>query len=523
MSRIHVRLRLEQPCVASATSVSEGGHSSLPFIRGRALLGAVARRFEEAREAGIAWDVFFSGRVRFSDARVLDPRSGAPCLPVPLSWHAPKGHAVEDLVTHATGWADHAVVFGAERAGGVALGRSGRQLGPSGRLQSVATTHGLRTAVDHDRQAAATSQLFGYEAITAGTTLGFHVDMDLEGVPAAKATALLQVAFAQPLYLGRSRSAEYGRARAEIVGPWPLVAEGAALQDNGDAIVLVLCASEVEAHDAAGRPGAIPAATELGLPVDWRLDHARTFVRRVRWAPFNGHWRRRDVERIALEAGSVLAYRGPAAALDLRLARGTAAAGVGSHRAEGLGRVILQPALLGVRAGAREGATATALGFLPVTETAVEAGLVPWPDDPLGAWARARHDAGNRRAEAHALAERFVKGLPPKLLRGSKDFPGASQWRRLAQEGSSRIGRGVGAHADLRAALFRADAGLCVHGVSKRQWNREVKGGQSLVDLLGERLSESLPDADIIGPLVAALVGASVAHAINQGREGGQG
>ncbi len=91
-----------------------------------------------------------------------------------------------------------------------------------------------------------------------------------------------------------------------------------------------------------------PAPAVFGLPAGSEFLASESAVSTRRYAPWNAHLGRRDLERQAIEAGSVLSYQIPHG-IDVGLLKLNCL--VGLWREVGLGRVWLAPEMLAVRHG----------------------------------------------------------------------------------------------------------------------------------------------------------------------------
>ncbi|MEW5892442.1 MAG: hypothetical protein AB1697_04815 [Pseudomonadota bacterium] len=435
MKAFGLQLTLLDDVVLSERPASAGGHASLDYVPGAALLGAAAARLYAQLGPEAAYVVFHSGQVRFGNA--LPATGERLCAPMPFCWHARKLDRAmveqrllgERLLNfqHERAFADHAQPR--QLREGYVRG-DGRVVRPVKLLR-------MKTAIDPQSGRALEAQLFGYEALAAGTTLLARVEAD----DAVDATLFdkVRAALDGELLLGRSRSAEYGRARASIVAP-PEFAAGAVA---GQTELTLWCLSDLAVADGWGTPTLEPRPEWLGLPKGcWRPE--QSFLRFRRYAPFNAARRLPDMERLVIRQGSVirLEFDAPLSEADAqRLAQG-----LGLHREAGLGRVWANPALL---------ATASPRFDAPYPENG-EVTPAPANERPaLLAWLQARRDEAAQRGdfsqqaqvvasrlhELYASARRSM-GRPAHVEVG----PSASQWGTvLAVAKSLRPGESIAA------------------------------------------------------------------------------
>lgn len=412
MKTRHIEIELLEDTVISASSATTGAHRSLDYIPGATLLGASAARLY-ARLGDQAFDVFHGNRARFSDGLPLvDDRVA---WPAPLSWHEAKflparsgdcldGEAVTNRVVDSRPREEQVKQL---RDAHVDLA-TGRWVKPGMRLR-------MKTALDNGT--AAEGQLFGYEALPAGTRFLASVRADDDLLE--RLLAVLE----EGILIGRSRSAEYGRARVrpiETPPPEPAIDPG-----NFTAVYL---AADLCLLDERAQPCLQPDGTMLGLG-ELPLDPARSFIRTRRYAPWNAHRRAHDMERQVISRGSVLVFKGrPDAAAIERLH----ADGAGLYRNQGLGRVLVDPWFVAGSIGAFEDAGSA--------DREGPARSEPPPDTPLIRLLRAR--AGTRDVEiqlvrhAEKLRENLVAQLrQARIASGVLDSqvfgPSKSQWSKL--------------------------------------------------------------------------------------------
>ncbi|MBU1430712.1 hypothetical protein KKF91_09170 [Myxococcota bacterium] len=430
MQTLYFQLNLREPIA-----------TPLGYLPGNALLGAVAKRvYDQAGD--LAWDLFHSGAVRFSDARLIDPATGAPVIPMPKSVHAPKG--VKPQTLRDPSWCDLA-----HEPYQQGLKPLTGQLGLSGVLPKIKRGYALKTSVSFETQRAAEGLLFGEISLEA-KALRCRVDLDLEGHAEQRAATLIRQALQQPLTLGANRAAEYGATIAEEIAAWPQWPRSTAPL-NGQ--VSFICLSDLCLFDAHGQPRTTPQARDFGLD-NAVLDLERCFIRVRRWIPFNRKRMRPDVERIALEAGSVITFSGIASDLDLEALAATLARGVGAYRAEGLGQILVQPLFLSDRQAGFSDA--------PIKQKAEP--VAERPQDALGQWLE--HQMRIKQAEDTAFnqAEEALRALR-RYARNSSQFPSVAQWRQVQQNAIAAV-----YSSDLDQRLFNAPKAICTHGVSKKRW-----------------------------------------------------
>lgn len=462
-----LHIELLDDAVFSERPASAGAHAGLDHVPGSALLGWAASRLYRELDVRDAWLLFHSGKVRFSDGVPL-AENGLPAWPAPLSLHAKKGER----------WREHGRALSGRLLNLVRAGRpEGEQLR---QLRGVRFTHDgrvhepdreltMKTAIDPDTGRAASSQLYGYEALRAGQRFVARIEAD-DDVPGDLLARLRSLFDGDVVHLGRSRGAQYGRAACAVVGeaPAPAGIPGASRE-----ITLWLLADMAVARD--GQPLLAPGPRDIGLP-EGRFVPEKSFIRARRYAPFNAHRRTHDVERQVIAAGSVLVFE-----MDESVDPATLPRAFGLWREAGLGRVAVNPAMLE--------------GEHPRFEEAVESTPVAAPtrpDSPLLDWLeeiRVRADLAREIDEkVEAMARELLDHLYPGVVRlGAAGVapPGKTQWGRLRELASAASDGGR-----LMSALFEGDGPLKKE--NNDDWNAVTADGQGNVTTLREWLKARL-------------------------------
>ena len=498
MISVHLRITLLTDASFQATSATVGPVETLPRVPGAALLGAAAKRLYAAVGAD-AWNLFHSGRVRFGDGLPEDGGEPAgPALPMPLSLHVEKGKRARRgasdefyFTSNILNFAQYGILDRALadplREGFVGAGL--RWIDPARRVS-------MRTAIGEGGRARE-GLLYHISALQAGTV--FLARIDLNDAMAHRAPDLVCAFDRAELELGRSRSAELGRARAEVI-----VAPTDALRVHGDLgteRIILWALSDLALRDrASGSPSLMPTAEAFGMPsrAVWNPDFS--FLRARAYSPYNSKRAANDLSRQVIAAGSVIAFDLPgglsaperAALLD-RLARG-----VGQHRAEGLGQLLANPSLLMAQKPGDVNAWADA-------EEREE--QVRGPSNPpgeLGAWLL--HRGTEDRVSERALR---LSGDWAKRLVGMPNISPA-QWRRLG--GAARRMSTLPA---LRDHLFgptnpetTAARGILRDGVTGHRWGARAGGREAwrwLKDLIEQDAERMALETEHEAVLVRAV------------------
>jgi CRISPR-associated protein Csx10 len=434
IQRQALRITLLDDCVFSERNATVGGHRGLDRIPGQTLLGAAAARLygKFVKRGDDAYTAFHSGWLRFLDG--LPSHGKEIAYPVPLAWHKPKTGAEGDPTAYNRAKFEDSFPTGSQpkqmREGYVFV--DGRHIEPARNLR-------LKTAIDPKTGHAAEAQLFGYESIAKGQTFIAWIEAD---EPAAGLMKEVAEALQGEVLLGRSRSAEYGRARVEWVDDIAPIEHGAA---DGRRLTIWLL-SDLALADEHGRPTLEPTPKAFdfcGGDIVWD----KTFLRSRRYSPWNAHRHGYDRERLLLTAGGVVTLELNAAPTADQVER--LKAGIGLYREAGLGRLWINPPLLATETWKVE------------KFDAAKPAQAKTSNDPLIAWLREQTTDWRTPLDVRAnqLAEDFRQQVrTARRLAGARDGenfgPSKSQWGRVLEKGRSTSSQA------LYRALFEDDSAV---------------------------------------------------------------
>lgn len=364
-----LQITLEQPLLISQHGGDANSVQSMDYIPGSLLRGVLIGRYLRDKTAGydlladaVAQRLFFSGKVRYLHGYMgsaLAERS----LPTPLALLQLK--SVDTEKNYQAHNAAHADWDDAKRRD-VEQGDVLKPLGVAyctiddTDLTSVQPKPG-RIAVHvqrHRPKGRATGEpnegaIFQYESLAEGQHFSSAVLIEDHAD-----AALLQTLLAEPIaWIGRSRSANYGRIRIDIGKPnttsWQEVATDIDDVAAGELLNITLL-SDTLLRDHTGQPVSTLAhqpfsddgliddqilSAYLGFAV--RIDAARTFSATTVIGGFNQTWRLPLPQQPALKAGSVLSVI-PMESVRAETLRALEQRGIGERRIEGFGRLAFQ-------------------------------------------------------------------------------------------------------------------------------------------------------------------------------------
>lgn len=447
MKTVYFTAKLLADAVISERGATTGGHRCLDHIPGATILGAVAARLYTENNLD-TFDIFHSGRVRFGNAYPLTGK-GNPTLPMPLCWHAAKGEDVADVknvknLIHAT--KNHYEEWD-KKGEQQKQQRSGFFCPQSEKIDPV-KNYRLKTAINREKQGIADdAQLFGYQSLASGSHWYFSIACD-DGVPQGVMDSICSVLTDSSIRVGRSRSAEYGLlavAKADVNRSLEVLSPCSRL--------LIYCVSDLALTDpVSGAAALIPAGHHFGLG-DAVLTAQHSYLRTRTYAPFNATRKHFDLERQVISKGSVLVFEkasGEFTGDELTALQCRVAKGIGLHRQDGLGQVMISPSFL------------RSFGFADFSAPKFSVQTAsPAAPPAIAAWLTAKMAEQAAEQEVIKQVDDWINDLT------GNECPKNSQWgqlRTIAVQGKSLD--------DIKARLSR----LCTEGVSQKQWSKKVKG-----------------------------------------------
>ncbi len=483
MHQAQLQLELLDNVVQSKRSATAGEHESLDFIAGSALLGWAASKLYTLLGSD-AFMVFHSGKVRFGDG-LPAIENGEAALPMPLCWHEDK----VDGVAYKNGVVDAGKIYNwfHQKPDWVKQPRQLRNgfITQSGKILLPSKSHSPHIAII---QKPDDNKLFGYESLgstqryIATITADDDISVDLFDKVVSEFRSKV-------IRIGRSKSTEYGRVKAEIL---ETTTEKKIPEDiSGQKELTLWLRSDMAIRDNHGSPVLLPIdPTWLGLPKG-RITNA--FIRYRSYAPYNAYRQARDVEQQVLLAGSVIKFE-----FDEPLTKCHAeilAGGLGTHREAGLGVVEVNPKLLADSRPCFEFASIT----LTNTDRATD-NVSSESKSPLIAFLEKRAGRTSSQQDSKQWAVDKLEMLRTQYLsarnyNGIKDDqafgPGRSQWRRVYEAT-------MGATPDeVISKLFTDHDCACRVGNNERtgddDWSIDISQGGTLSGWLKQEV-ESIRD-----------------------------
>jgi hypothetical protein len=335
------KVTLLEDVVMTERAASEGGHNSLDYLPGATLLGAVAAHWYKnllKENPEDVYTVFHSGKVRFGNGLPLS-KDEQLSYPMPLCWYQDKRQPKSGtMALRNYQFSEYPKNIRAKQIQADYISLAAIE--PENRLTIVKPNFRMKTGIDADVGTARDSQLFGYSSLPADNSFIFSLEADDDVKPSLFEEIVERLL--GTLKLGRSRSAEYGAVSIE---EYETKDERQAAETSSSVTFWLL--ADMALQDEFGQPVLQPTAKNVGLPADFKLDLAKTFVRSRRYAPFNAHRCRREIERVVLSMGSVLHFKSQNnQSVDAETLQIIQSQGIGLYRQNGLGRIWINPKLL---------------------------------------------------------------------------------------------------------------------------------------------------------------------------------
>ncbi len=334
MKRLTFKLTLLTDVVVHADSATEGERKALDFIPGSNFLGLVAQRYDEVDRP---YDVFHSDKVRFGDAHPA--LNNIRAIKAPLSWFVKKGEKIE-----SERWVHHAMkdsFYSELIARGIQLQQVRHgwiipEKQNEGNLLSLNTNFAIKSAYDRQKRRSADSKMYGFKSLESGSEWIFHVDMD-DDID----DSFIQNSLTGIKYIGKSRSAQYGKVQIEPLNVQQPELSSTELFEGK--YLVVYAESRLAFFDEYGQPTLRPEARHFNLDDNWNLDWSKSQVMYSVYAPYNFKNRTFLNDRICFDKGSVFVFEAKDSA---QFTMKAFEKGVGAFLNEGFGQVLVNPVFL---------------------------------------------------------------------------------------------------------------------------------------------------------------------------------
>jgi hypothetical protein len=332
MTEKYFKCTLLSDIVLNASLATEGNMTTLDYIPGSNFLGIVAGAIYGDESITNKYNLLHSDKICFSDAIIS--KANQIYYPMPFTYfkdklNVDKNIYLHHLIDHKEGIKDamgNKVQLKQERAG--FMNANGVV------IENINKTFALKSAQDRDTRSSKEGAMFGFESLKAGQAFIFSVkytsDADIE---------IIEKYLTGNKRIGKSKSAEFGQVHIEIIENPKTI--GTFTPEN---FTLVYAESNLCFIDETiGQSTFQPTAEQLGFAkedkINWNLSSIRTYS----YSPWNATRNTSNMQRHCIAKGSVFYVEKSVRASENNI--------VGEYTAEGLGRVIYNPAFLKGKGG----------------------------------------------------------------------------------------------------------------------------------------------------------------------------
>ena len=324
MRKYQYKCTLLSDIIITSLASTEGYKESLDYIPGAKFLGIVAGKLYDEKNESKVLDLFHNGNVRFSDATPLF--EDEVMLKSPFSWFHKKGEGLSDTIyLHHKITANSNIQLKQARKG---------YFSPTKRFfTDIEQDFSIKSAYNSEKRKAEDGLMYGYFCLKKGSTWSFIVEDD-KGIYSDEIKNVLL----GNKRVGRSRSAEYGLVNIEFVDE--INASISTNNTHSDEIILY-AQSNLCFYDKFGKTTALPNVKQIVNTENATIDWSKSQIRSRNYQTWNRHRSNRDTDRIIIEKGSVFFIK-----LEEDIFTNYFEKGIGSHKAEGFGSVIVNPSFL---------------------------------------------------------------------------------------------------------------------------------------------------------------------------------
>lgn len=311
---------------------TEGNMTTLDYIAGSNFLGVVAGEIY-AKHIDKAYSILHSDEVSFGDAHISDKKCKERSYAIPFSLFTDK---IENKLSEHKAWVHHLIDFDntipCDSKGGKSQLKQVRNgyLTPSGHiLKSPEKNFALKSAQDRDERRSKDGAMFGFESLKAGQVYVFSVRYHN-----AEYKGIVEDFLLGKKRIGKSKTAQYGQVDIQPIADPTLIKTIETPQDY----TIVYAESNLCFFNEFGQTTFQPKLEDLGLSggeICWKKSQIRTYA----YSPWNGIRNTPNTQRDCILKGSVFYVKDAVAPKN-------EINSVGEYQAEGLGRVIYNPAFL---------------------------------------------------------------------------------------------------------------------------------------------------------------------------------
>lgn len=311
--------------ILTSMASTEGYKESLNYIPGAKFMGIVARKLYDETASQKTLDLFHNGTVRFGDASPMI--EGKPTFKIPFSWYYEKGKKLSDQI-----YIHHNLIDKLEESNlQLKQAREGSFSVEQAQFVTLEQDFSIKSAYDPEKRRSKDSQMFGYFSLKKGTTWAFSVE-DTNGQYAENIKSIL----VGKHKIGKSKSAEYGLVQIDFVS-----ANATEIPVSYQNEVIIYAKSNLCFYNDFGQCTAMPSVEQLVGTTNAEIIWAKSQVRSRNYQTWNRKRNNRDTDRFIIEGGSVFFVK-----LKEVVTSSFFEQGLGFHKNEGFGQVIINPNFL---------------------------------------------------------------------------------------------------------------------------------------------------------------------------------
>ncbi len=454
MKQYIYRCRLLSDVVITSRAATQGFNESLDYIPGAKFLGLVAGQCYDTKHPQQTLDLFHNGKVRFGDAHPVI--GGEASLRIPFTWMQKKKAPITAPI-----YLQHLLTDDKQSSQLVPM-KVGF-VSPSWKYVKVDQNFSIRSAYNREQRRAMDTQMFGYFSLPAGSEWEFVIEDDTESYG-----KLLRDTLKDICQIGRSKSAEYGQIKIEFRGE----REPSAKQLGTEKLHLIYAASNLCFYNQYGQTTATPTPADLKLPDGSVIHWDKSQIRSRLYQVWNQHRKNRDADRIVVQKGSVFAVE-----LSASITESQYASGIGYHRSEGFGRVLINPVLL--HSDSEQLPHRLDKVKLSLHQESKPEKLSP-ADSIVLHYLNRQDELTSYEYDLEGKVNDFIKGHPTTFT----DIT-SSQWGTIGN-----YARNSDAYPHLHYLLFNKDMGALYKGQAEPYW-RERKRRDILEQYIEKEISDS--------------------------------
>lgn len=332
MKKFNFKCKFITDVVLNSTAATVGNNTTLDYIPGAAFLGIAALSYKDF--GNDAYDVFHSGKVRFSDGHLVETKRA---FKVPASFFVKKGESLNDTESI---FIHHQITAKQKedlRKNGIQLKqqRFGFLVSDGSFLYKVemAKDFTIKSAYDRNLRRSADKKMFGYEYIENGSEWSFFVEVDADNENLSKK---IKNELIGKKRLGRSKTAEFGLIEISFEGEEN---ENPNVKFEIGNEIFLYAESQLAFVNEFGYPTLTPEAKDFGI--EGKIIWEKSQILTRSYAPYNTKRETREADRICIDKGSVFVVK-VAGTIEKELLN----RGVGLYLNEGFGKIMVNPDFL---------------------------------------------------------------------------------------------------------------------------------------------------------------------------------